>query len=844
MKKMNQYEASIKTLQEQIPVFVRKAYEAYLNIEDDWLGRIDILKISRPGTAKKHIDAYVRGKNNGNILSAHRSIVNQTDAINTVSYLNTLECKVSCDFINDIDDFDIESPDLFAPINLVRGAVINLSNGLDIIAKAGTQYTPAIVVQPYARNFEINPINIHENSMGFVSIFDNLLSECVIDISDLFKIFHDMVGDEQVFTPECATESAVAEAMISEDENKADALYEDIVYLKKEHERIRCPKFSNTVIDIVSKAVLKSAIATYLVFVGKTVGIKSDLFGWMYNFFVKDSLKDVERGDFPTSSDITQMAGMQNNSDANYSEFSCYEQDAIDPTNNAVNQKKFNANVVKMKMWNGTDAVFNPSIFYRNIRLLYSNWASVINAIIRIGHAYPGYKPSYQEEDFNKKSVAFKPSVDMTKINHIDLAKQVLIVYTKCRFRTYNTPYQTCLNKDQSTVSTNDFIKVGLGRITDIVLKETVKEQCLKDTKSAYFVDYTNSSIATLNAQRAECDQLADTFMSIAYIMLLDYIHTHQEEVLSTNDPYTGKPKRELFEEIYYNLDNAIKTRLSLINPRSYCIFNYNKHELITDLNNFTNKTSASPLHSKNIPVTDSNEPLDSLHVESCNSEFVNGVLKTFGVDNNNSKNPMYYAIGSGYIYPPISDYVEFNYCDVTEYRNGMSDNFQTRANSLFPKNQVIIEDLTKIRLRTDGIIDSAESTVTSVDFSLEKLEEAISHIENSFESEWAHMSHNDLAAIGGAVTDLEITNDSDATVTTSLDKNEDNSSIKDAPVSKVEIQVVNTDGEPDDVDITTGVIAAQKPSDSDDVKELTSSTERAKLLVNRYNALFNKLVR
>ena len=837
MKKINQYEASIKSLQEQIPIFVRKAYEAYLNIEDDWLGRIDILKIQRPESAKKHIDAYLLGRNKGNVLSAHRSLTNKLDTVGTISYLNSLECKVSNDSILAIDDFDIESPDLCAPINLVRGAIINLSNGSDVVTKIDVPNTPAIVIQPYTRNFMTNPVNIHENSIGFISMFDNLLSECVIDISDLFKIFHDMLGDDRVFTPECATESAMTESMIEEDENKTDALYEDIVLLKKEHERIRCPKFSNAVIDVVSKAVLKSAIATYLVFVGKTVGIKSDLFGWLYNFFVKDALKDVERGDFPTLSDVTQLAGMQDTSDAdpivrNYT-------DRRDPTNNAVNQKQFNSNLVKMKMWNGVDAVFNPSIFYRNIRLMYSNWASVINAIISIGHRYPGSKPGLQEEDLSKKSVVSKYNVEYSKVDHTELAKQVLMVYTKCRFRTYNTPYQTCFNKDQSTISTNDFIKVGLGRITDIVLKETVKEQCLKDTKSSYFVDYTNSSIATLNAQRAECDQLADTFMCLAYIMLLDYIHTHQEEILSTNDPSTGKPKRELFEEIYNNLNNSINERLSKADPR---IIGFNKLDLIIDLNNFTNDTSASPLHDH---MTTS-DPIDCLYTkddEDCCSEFVNGVLKTFSIGSC-SISLLVAAVGNGYIYPPATDYSEFSCYDGTIRRKGLADNFQTRANSLFPKNQVIIEDLTKIRLRTDGIIDSAESMVTPVDFSLEKLDEAITRIEDSFESEWAHMSHNDLAAIGGTVTDLEITNDTDATVTTSLDKNEDNSSIKDAPVSKVEIQTVNTDGEPENVDITTGVIADQKPSDSDDVKELTSSTERAKLLVNRYNVLFNRLVR
>ena len=117
------------------------------------------------------------------------------------------------------------------------------------------------------------------------------------------------------------------------------------------------------------------------------------------------------------------------------------------------------------------------------------------------------------------------------------------------------------MDKNAGSIPSDKLISSGINAIHDQYVKEIVKDSC-KNEKN-FFIQYDESIEAVFNSNRAEVGVLADKFMATAYLIMLDYLHTHQEEIISQDDPDTGKPKRELFEEIYYNLSYTINRFVS-----------------------------------------------------------------------------------------------------------------------------------------------------------------------------------------------------------------------------------------------------------------------------------------
>ena len=81
-------------------------------------------------------------------------------------------------------------------------------------------------------------------------------------------------------------------------------------------------------------------------------------------------MRDLERGDHPTAADITDAARMTTGNDDG------------DAPRNSTNRAKYVEELFKLKMCNGEDTGVKPEIFYKELKLLYSNWAAVINTII------------------------------------------------------------------------------------------------------------------------------------------------------------------------------------------------------------------------------------------------------------------------------------------------------------------------------------------------------------------------------------------------------------------------------------------------------------------------------
>ena len=832
MKILNQFDSSIRFISKEVPVIIRKAYEKFVDVNTELIAKLEKANVEQPSTVdticktllKSRIDISSKFDDVPlDVLSAIKAVCGKSESITLMNViLNNSEIHSS----ETVEENYPDSPDLFAPLTVLKLGVTNVPTKEQI---KGT-LVPTVVIQPTdGYKFISKPnsyssviVGDHLNNLGFKTIMDDMKSECIIDVYDLFAGFLHQVMYNNVLL----------------DDNFDSVDVNGLEMYKSVYTQLTSTDTMNRVIDVYSKQMIKTVIATYLMFAGKIRGIKSDLCGWMYTFFIKDSMRDVEKGDYPTTSDITLQAGMQTMND---------RLDPSKPTpfdskyNNAGDKKNINSNRYKIRMYNGNDATIDSSIFYKNIRLLYSNWSAVMNTIVNISNSYNYDRPA-TEEDFNAHSCPTE--LRSVHVDHIAIARALLGQYLRCRFRTYNSAYHLVMDK-QGHISCEDLLKIGINAVYDAYNKEIIKEYCIKN-ESSYIHRCTDHELdKVLNSTRAECCVLADKFMATAYLIMLDYIHTHQEEIISQDDEGTGKNNRELFEEIYFKLKDSIYSFVwATWHEDVYTdIIVSGKKDIVTKTMDANSDTGA-------IPRTNSSNYTLFNNISGFNKEcdgFVNdefNKVRSYIADTKYSYKDMVEMMIYNYCtVPPASDSgsVKSKLFDVTPDKASSFNEFQTRTNSLFPKNQVILERLAKMRINVDKPFASIESCIPG-DFdnvvSLEDLNSICDNVESSIESEWAHMGYSDLGAIGGKVADFEVECEETASCPAS-----ETPSIEDPIIKEQQMQSVNEAITTHDVDINKGVIADKEPKDSDYIKDVTSSTEGYSELVARYNKLFNKIV-
>ena len=331
--------------------------------------------------------------------------------------------------------------------------------------------------------------------------------------------------------------------------------------------------------------------------------------------------------------------------------------------------------------------------------------------------------------------------------------------------------------------------------------------------------------------------------MATAYLIMLDYIHTHQEQVISQDDEGTGKNNRELFEEIYFKLKDSIYSFVWNGNIDTNVIVFGKKDMVVATMDADSDTGAVSRTNSTNYSLFDNHfSDLEKENDGFVSDEFnkVNSYIKNAERAAGDMVEMMVYNYC---VVPPASDSgsVKAKLFDVTPDKISPFNQFQTRTNSLFPKNQVILERLAKMRIDADKPFTSIESCIPSDfdnDIGLEDLNSVCDNVESSVESEWAHMCYSDLGAIGGKIADLEIECEETASCPTT-----ETPSIEDPLIKEQQMQSVKEAVATHDVDISKGVIADKNPKDSDYIKDVTSSTEGYSELVARYNKIFNKII-
>lgn len=831
MKILNQFDSSIRFISKEVPVIIRKAYEKFVDVNAELIAKLEKANVEQPSTVdticKSLLKTYTHISKFDDVpldvLSAIKAVCTKCESITLMNViLNSSEIQ-SCEAV---EENCADSPDIFAPLRVLKLGVTNVPTQEQIKGIL----VPTVVIQPTdAYKFISKPdgysspvtVGDHLNNLGFKTIMDDMKSECIIDVYDLFAGFlHQVMYNNALL------------------DDKSNFDVNGLEMYKSVYTQLTSTDTMNRVIDVYSKQMIKTVVATYLMFAGKIRGIKSDLCSWMYTFFIKDSMRDVEKGDYPTSSDITLQAGMQTMND---------RLDLSKPTrldskyNNAGDKKNINSNRYKIRMYNGNDATIDSSIFYKNIRLLYSNWSAVMNTIINISNSY-NYDRPVTEEDFNGHSCPTE--LRSVHVDHIAIARALLGQYLRCRFRTYNSAYHLLIDK-QGHISCEDLLKIGINAVYDAYNKEIIKEYCVKN-ESSYVHRCTDHELdKVLNSTRAECCILADKFMATAYLIMLDYIHTHQEQVISQDDEGTGKNNRELFEEIYFKLKDSIYSFVWNGNIDTNVIVFGKKDMVVATMNADSDTGAVSRTNSTNYSL--SNDCFNFSNIEKENDGFVSdefNKVNSYIKNAERAAGDMVEMMVYNYcVIPPASDSgsVKAKLFDVTPDKISPFNQFQTRTNSLFPKNQVILERLAKMRIDADKPFTSIESCTPSDfdnDIGLEDLNSVCDNVESSVESEWAHMCYSDLGAIGGKIADFEIECEETASCPTT-----ETPSIEDPLIKEQQMQSVKEAVATHDVDISKGVIADKDPKDSDYIKNVTSSTEGYSELVARYNKLFNKII-
>lgn len=828
MKTYNQFDASIKMLSKYIPIFLRNAYGAFVKTEGEALTAILKINEKSPYTAKKIIDdmfgdtfyadvlsTKTNGHvNTGDVLGAFKLTHSTCENAALMKYLAE-KCTVKADFdeLHSIEEPCPDSPDIYAPLKQIRGVLTNIENRFDDIPVVSFQF-----YEPYFNEWDPHrSYDDVDNMLGFRTVLDFLSAECTVDLFDLFRIFY----------KKALTLAPTDNICVEPDEAKKDSIA--IMRLEAIHNIINDNDFSTKILAIVEKDVMRTAISTYLTFAGKLRGVKSDLVGWLYTFFVKDSMRDLERGDHPTASDITDAARMTTGNDDG------------DAPRNSTNRAKYVEELFKLKMCNGEDTGVKPEIFYKELKLLYSNWAAVINTIIKIDRNDRGDFHTWNAEDANiVGGIDNDGQRDTAMKSHVDLAKVILTSYLIARFRTFNLPFQNLVEKAGQTPS-DKLMKNGINAIVDLYNKEVIKDFCQNvEKKKHYFVQYDKRIEYALNDMREAIGTLADEFMMTSYLIMLDYIHTHQEAVISQDDPNTGKEAREQFEEIYTNLKNNLYSTIFRANvePR---LLDFTKSRLVADTvaaaNDgavpfddpvFVNIQNRSNMKSKlyhSFDDDDSDTTIMDKEIAAYLPE-TDYELKKLECEN---------AFMGSYIISCVTDMMrpKMHYTGHEQpYWTASSPAYRTRANSIFPKNQLIIDQIAKMRLNTANVFASVESAPIDA----EKLNKACDAIESK-ESEWAHMSCNDIACIGGQVCDLEITNEA-----APKEPGTETTGTEPAPLSVDDIQTVseNPSYNASDIALNDGNVAENKPKDSEDIKALSAENLKA---IERYNHLFNKVV-
>jgi hypothetical protein len=545
--KLNQFESSISFIHNTLPGFIRGIYEKFIVLENELYSQLNTAFQTNPYSVNSFIKdviyesgpqfiqmcKYIMSKEN-QIYLQKKILEYCTEEVSYTIYKQVEDTK---------DEFNaMPGGDINAPIRDIQGFVSSFPFSIN------TSVLPVICIEPVVQGgcgtleSEIYGSNKAEynskrydtfwdyrvyDEVGNVQLLENVFSRLKIDIDHVLTyFFYTFLAITVNYIRYSREEKNFWESYTEfHDKLNNDA---DDTFVKEREEIL------NKYIAIVEG----SAILTYMSYGGKLIGAKGNMLDWLYNTFIKETVSDIEQGEYQKNVDITAFSGQQL--------YNTKETDVV--KDNFIQKAELDNQKALKKVLPSGDIVWNTNLIYKNLRLNYSNWCTTINAIANIDkgkgncHYYKDTYFAYCGKDVD---------------GYLQMANHILSEYISHYYATYNVFVYP--NPDEPTF--NDagfFMDFVANRIINKEIKVIIRDSSkyLKRIQD-YFIDSTDV-LGILKSIGLVKNCLADIFMTYTYIIMLNGLYNSQSSILDEKDALTGKSKKELFNEIYAALVNKV----------------------------------------------------------------------------------------------------------------------------------------------------------------------------------------------------------------------------------------------------------------------------------------------
>lgn len=821
----NQYEKSVIMLKEHVPIFVRNAYNSFVTCLDELSSEYmaEAQKESPYSIDKVCKNLFI----NRDFMKVYNNAlpddVLKLKLYKIVSSIATFDSPKSGYDNKNEEFYTVNGPDIYAPVKAIKPALTVFSADYTWHKDCEKKVIPLSFEIERSHNVTETELRVSEGDKlsdlvnediegfnGVKTILDDLSTTMVVDLAALFDLFFASLAKDY--------------AVDFTEGNQVDSIPTRFIeHLVKLSEAAKQANKSTAIVELVTDKLFGSAISTYFVYASKLVGSKNDIYQWMYTSFVKDSVTSFDEIYYPTKAPVTLDSGhavigeMNGDNISNQRNIAGNPQIQSHPTNN------------------DDELTLKKIMIYRNIRMQYSVWASVINAVlsskIKWGCSFEKYANSKEKDvGLPRNRLCY---------NTLCLARDSLYAYIKARYRTYNltqqvdpitgVPYQSVKN-----------INIAVDRVKDEEAIAIIKSAIAGKTIEKTLIATENVSYNVSGINNLAVNTLSKFVLRASYLVLMSKMVESLGKAKDVIEPQTGRPKKDVFAEVFYGILNKLKNDFDYYsrNSTDYRLEDITDsvYKLLTEISIFY-----SPLTGFK-PCEDRNFEIYHLRKDHFVTETLNTIVSELEETTYNLDRCTIYYFNEICSIPLFSDIriLEFSINDQftvfdTVPRYNVLNMNNKNDQVIFPKNRLILEGIEKMNFDSHRSFASLESVNNAID-NLQTLSEM------GFEGADAMASnsvYSSLAGVCSGITSLEITNEETA-AKDHLTVNDDGGIITEG---------VNTDAD--------GNINPEGPKDPYDQASLTQhSVESAHQMIEatlehdlyanaseRFNKIFNTVV-
>ena len=827
----NQYEKSVIMLKQSLPVFVRKAYEEFTKCLGEIAAEYGKISKDQPYSVEKACTKLFETRSFFALyFNSFANDIRTTRLIRATQNMRVFH--EGNDRSKDEEFYTVNGPDLFAPVTTIESAITLFG----ITKHQYNDNSPiplCFEVTRGSRNYnrkadDFQQLNWSEveGFNGTKTILDCLASRLVLDLGGLFDKFFLKLA-------EGCGESEDYRAL------EGESPIRHLEMLCNLSAAAVDPVKAGKIVDFVTGLLMPSVIATYFVFASRLVGAKNDIYQWMYTSFVKDSVTHFDEINYPTRAPVTVASGHADN---------------IGEPHGITEQREVAGNPLMDSQPVQRDDIqrLKRIMIYRNIRMQYSVWASIINAVLSTSCV----ESSYLKWERSKEKIAgYGLENNGITYNVLQMTVNALYAYIKARYRTYNLTQQldAKTNVPYQSVKTMGY---AIDRVKDeeavAIIKATIAGKHVEDA----LITTTADDYKVLGANNVADNQLSEIVLHSAYCLLMVKMIASLGKAKDVTEPATGRPIRDVFAEIFYGILNGINDKYQYITKftgRDWlscdCISKATFDILVEVTKYFSPLCGFTRTCHETGPAAVDTRLGDNWGVYIPEDQFVSDSLNKIKDEIKEAPNyfkgeELYFSIGRDLCDIPLfSDILELRFSikfDTSVFNDDpVPDKIKSarlndqNGQSLFPKNRLILEGIEKMNFSSSRAFASLESANKAI-ADIELLADLATEGADAMASNACYSS---LAGAIGGIASMEITNDGAAI---DIDPNGEKGTI--TPESPVD---------------ANNNILGPTPSDPKDQAELTNhSMESAHQQVERelmasqfnkttesINKLFNSLI-